>query len=63
MDISLSTLDRRIASGKVETRIEPHGQRHRVYIVLDDYPAEEKTTVRSESLGRSSLAAVQEAHI
>ena len=36
--VSLSTLDRRIASGEVPTRREPRGRRHRVYVMLDDDP-------------------------
>ena len=36
--VSLSTLDRRIASGEIEVRREPHGRRHRIYVVLDDDP-------------------------
>ena len=36
--MSLSTLDRRIASGEIETRREPRGRRHRVYVMLDDDP-------------------------
>ncbi len=50
--VSLSTLDRRIASGQLKTRNEPHGQRHRVYIVIDDH------TARNTN-GDSSLAAVR----
>ena len=34
--VSLSTLDRRIASGEIRTRREPRGRRHRVYVMLDD---------------------------
>ena len=34
--VSLSTLDRRIASGEVRTKREPRGRRHRVYVMLDD---------------------------
>ena len=33
---SLSTLNRRIAAGEVPVRREPHGRRHRVYVMLDD---------------------------
>ena len=36
LSVSLSTLDRRIASGDVRTRREPLGRRHRVYVMLDD---------------------------
>lgn len=38
LGLSLSTLDRRIASGELRARREPHGKRHRVYVVLDDDP-------------------------
>ena len=30
LSVSLSTLDRRIASGEIQTKREPHGRRHRV---------------------------------
>ena len=36
MAVSLSTLDRRIASGEIEVRREEQGRRHRVYVMLDD---------------------------
>ena len=39
--VSLSTLDRRIASGEILTRQEPRGRRHRVYVMLDDDPPSE----------------------
>ena len=34
--VSLSTLDRRIASGEIRVSREPRGRRHRVYVMLDD---------------------------
>ena len=34
--MSLSTLDRRIASGEIQVRREPRGRRHRIYMMLDD---------------------------
>ena len=34
--VSLSTLDRRVASGDIRARREPRGRRHRVYVMLDD---------------------------
>ena len=40
MAVSLSTLDRRIASGEIEVRREQQGQRHRVYVMLDNDPLE-----------------------
>ena len=36
LTVSLSTLDRRIASGEIQVRREQHGRRHRVYVMLDD---------------------------
>ena len=36
--VSLSTLDRRIASGEIITQREPRGRRHRVCVMLDDAP-------------------------
>ena len=46
--MSLSTLDRRIASGQVEVRREPQGLRHRVYVVMEDAPeASEDGTARA----------------
>ena len=38
LSVSLSTLDRRIASGEVRTKRKPRGRRHRVYMMLDDGP-------------------------
>ncbi len=38
LEVSLSTLDRRIASGQVVVRREPQGLRHRVYVVMEDLP-------------------------
>ena len=34
--MSLSTLDRRITAGLLTVRREPHGGRHRIYVVVDD---------------------------
>ena len=45
--VSLSTLDRRIASGGIEVRREQHGRRHRVYVMLDDDPLENSVAAKS----------------
>ena len=45
--VSLSTLDRRIASGEVRVRREEQGRRHRVYVMLDDDPPENGSNARS----------------
>ena len=37
--MSLSTLDRRIASGDIQVRREQHGRRHRIYVMLDEQVA------------------------
>ena len=42
--LSLSTLNRRIASGQVPVKREPRGRRHRVYVMLDDDPLENGET-------------------
>ena len=52
--MSLSTLDRRIASGEVRTKREPRGRRHRVYVMLDDDPT------RNGGGADSALAVAQE---
>ena len=46
--VSLSTLDRRIASGEVHTKREPRGRRHRVYVMLDDDVPSAVETPKSE---------------
>ena len=46
--VSLSTLERRIASGEIEVRRELHGRRHRVYGMLDDDLPENGINARSQ---------------
>ena len=46
--VSLSTLDRRIASGEIRVSREPHGRRHRIYVMLDD-PPENGVDAKSQS--------------
>lgn len=36
LGMSLSTLDRRITDGRLMVRREPHGERHRVYVMMND---------------------------
>ena len=47
LSVSLSTLDRRIASGEIEARREQHGRRHRVYVMLDDDSQENGVAAKS----------------
>ena len=56
MAVSLSTLDRRIASGELSVKREPHGSRHRVYVLLDDDPPQEDDSAPCEA----ELAAARE---
>ena len=46
--VSLSTLDRRIASGDIQVRREQRGSRHRIYVMLDDGLAENGANARSQ---------------
>ncbi len=52
--VSLSTLDRRIASGELSAIREPYGRRHRVYVMLDEDPPENGADAES------ALAVAQE---
>ena len=45
--MSLSTLDRRIASGDIQVRREQRGSRHRIYVMLDE-PPENGANARSQ---------------
>ena len=46
--VSLSTLDRRIASGEIEVRREQQGRRRRVYVMLDDDPPDNGDDAKSQ---------------
>ncbi len=48
MAVSLSTLDRRIASGDIQVRREQRGSRHRIYVMLDDDLPENGANARSQ---------------
>ena len=47
LGMSLSTLDRRISLGDLIVRREPHGRRHRVYVVMDDGPYDADGTINA----------------
>ena len=49
--VSLSTLDRWISSGRVQIKKEPHGRRHRVYVVLEDGGVDRERIPASRVLG------------
>lgn len=57
LDVSLSTLDRRIAAGELLTQREAHGRRHRLYVVLDDRVAVDQADA---DRARTALAVAQE---
>ena len=57
LGLSLSTLDRRIAAGELQARREPHGRRHRVYVMLDDEPPGKDSDMAS---GSTALAVARE---
>ena len=54
--MSLSTLDRRIADGELQAMREPHGKRHRVYVILDDEPPGKD---KDMECGNTALAVAQ----
>ncbi|MXZ90453.1 MAG: hypothetical protein F4W95_10490 [Chloroflexi bacterium] len=57
LGMSLSTLDRRIAAGDLKAKREPHGRRHRVYVMLDDDPPGNASNDGSDD---TALAVAQE---
>ena len=36
LEVSASTIDRMIQKGELQTEREPHGSRHRIWVVMDD---------------------------
>ncbi len=62
--VSLSTLDRRIASGEIKVRREEHGRRRRVYVMLDDDPPENgedgETQVAPLDIARERIHGLEE---
>ena len=57
LGMSLSTLDRKIAAGELRAKREPHGRRHRVYVMLDDDPP---SNDNNDGCGGAALAVAQE---
>ena len=59
--VSLSTLDRRIASGEFRTKREPRGRRHRVYVMLDDdLPSNVETLQPELALSQERVRGLEE---
>ncbi len=57
--LSMSTLDRRIASGEIEVRREPLGRRHRVYVMLDDDPPENGEDGQPQDAARERIRGLE----
>jgi len=60
LGLSLSTLDRRIAAGDLKAKCEPHGRRHRVYVMLDDEPPGNDSNDSNDGSGGAALAVAKE---
>ena len=60
LGVSLSTLDRRIASGELQVRQEEHKRRHRVYVMLDDSPMENSEDGQSQDTARERIRRLEE---
>ena len=62
LGVSLSTLDRRIATGELETRRKPRGRRHRVYVVMEGEPPEDRDDFASVqfALAQEKIRGLQE---
>ena len=61
LSVSLSTLDRRIASGEVHTKRETRGRRHRVYVMLDDdLPSTGETPQSELAVARKRIRGLEE---
>ena len=44
LDVSASTIDRMIKRGELETETEPHGSRHKVWVLMDHYERSDQTS-------------------
>ena len=63
MGMSLSTLDRRITAGQLMARREARGQRHRVYVVVEDNSSVTNGAINAlvdTGFGNSQLAVARE---
>ena len=63
LSVSLSTLDRRIASGEIPARREPRGRRYRVYVMLDDDLPGAVETPQSELVAAQERIQILEAQL
>lgn len=48
LDVSASTIDRMIQRGELQIETEPHGSRHRVWVVMDNQDADLSVNVSRE---------------
>ena len=49
LEVSASTIDRMIQKGELQTEKEPHGTRHRIWVVLDDEVTDESVNSPREA--------------
>ena len=53
LEVSASTIDRMIQKGELQTEKEPHGTRHRIWVVLDDEETDLSVNSPRETSGPS----------
>ena len=51
LDVSASTIDRMIRKGELQTEREPHGSRHRIWVVMDDDGTDNSVNSSPETSG------------
>ena len=49
LDVSASTIDRMIQKGELQIKKEPHGSRHRIWVVMDDAETDKSVNSPRES--------------
>ena len=60
LGVSLSTLDRRVASGEIRVRREEQGRRRRVYVMLDDDPPENGEDDQPQDAAQERIRGLEE---
>ena len=61
LDVSASTIDRMIKRGELATEQEPHGNRHKVWVLIDhDAPGDQPGDGSHDLLGEESVTVLME---
>ena len=61
LDVSASTIDRMIKRGELETETEPHGSRHKVWVMMDhNVPADQPGEGSPERLNEPSVVVLMQ---